>query len=86
MKKWDFAFRVREWFLSPKNWDQLYEVGDSRECVTMFSMDANDIEAAKKHLRERAEAEDIELEILGLEYMCESTLERCQPKLNQGCT
>lgn len=58
MKKWSFGFRVRQWFLTPQNWDQHYEPGDSRECVRMFCADSPDEEAAKNKLYKDAEADD----------------------------
>ena len=68
MKKWSFGFRVKEWFLSPRHWDDYYEAGDSREVVSMFYADSPDVDLAKAKLHKDAEADDMIIEILGLEY------------------
>jgi hypothetical protein len=56
-KRWSFGFRVKQWFLSPRNWDQYYEPGDCREVVSMFYAESPDVELRKKslslNLRER---------------------------------
>ncbi len=75
MKRWSFGFRVREWFLSPRNWDQHYEAGDCREVVTMFYTNNPDIDLAKNKLYIDAEAEDMKIEILGLEFCKEVDIE-----------
>ena len=66
--KWEFGFRVREWFLTPRDWDQHYEAGDFRECVTMFITDNPDENAAILKLHKNAEAEDMKIEILNMEF------------------
>lgn len=70
-KKWSYGIRVREWFLAPKNWDQQYEPGDSRECATMFTLDTPDIEKAKQHLIDRGLKDDVQIEILEVCYKVE---------------
>ena len=70
MKKWAFGFKVREWFLTPTDWDQYYSPGDSREVGTMFYADSPDVELAKKHLHEDAAKYDMMIEIIKLEF-CE---------------
>ena len=64
MRFW-YTFHVREWFLAPRDWDQVYEAGDSRECWTSFLFEDND-EEARKHLIETAKEDDIELEIFDM--------------------
>lgn len=78
MKKWSFGFRVKEWFLTPRNWDQYYEAGDHREVVTMFYADNPDVELAKEKLHKDAEDDDMKIEILGLEFCKEVEVEAPQ--------
>jgi hypothetical protein len=78
MKKWSFGFRVKEWFLTPRNWDQYYEAGDSREVVTMFYADSPDVNLAKAKLHKDAEEDDMIIEILGLEFCKEIEVETYQ--------
>ncbi len=66
-KKWSYAFKVREHFLATKNWDRIYEPGESREVVIGFHQDENDDEKARQNIINRAEEEDIAVEILGFE-------------------
>ena len=49
----------------------MYEVGDSREVVIQFYADSPDIEAARQRIISNAQDEDIQVEILGMEYMQE---------------
>lgn len=84
MKKiWSFGYRVREWFLTPQSLDQIYEPGDHREVVKLFHMETSDEDLAIQHMIERAEALDIKLEILGLEFKAEQEVSVTeQPKLD----
>jgi len=83
MKRWSFGFRVREWFLTTRDWDQLYEPGDHREVVTMFYADSPDVELAKQKLHKDAETEEVMLEIIGLEYCQEVEMEMPQKPIGQ---
>lgn len=70
-KKWSYGIRVREWFLAHKDWDQLYEAGDSREVGCMFVLDTSDVEKAKQHLIDKGLKDDIQVEILEVCYKVE---------------
>lgn len=59
--KYQFIFTAAEYFLAPRNWDQLYEVGDSRQITIGFLMDSPDEKAARERLIANSRAEDIEL-------------------------